>query len=395
MIDFSKYLGRTSSIFTHDLFDRMQQLKIIHKNSSILVLGGAGSIGSAVCKTLLSYNPRNIDIVDLSENNLVELTRDIRSSDIASKTKLRFICLDVGSQEFDKMFSVYGPYDYVYNLTALKHVRSEENQFTLIRMLQTNVINAVKAYKLSKNSGVKSYFCVSTDKAADPTNVMGATKLLMEKSLNSIAVPSTKIVLARFANVLFSDGSLPFGFQYRLQKNQPLSAPSDIRRYFISEQEAGELCVLSGSLGQNSEIFFPKMLEAQDAQSFTEVAKEFLKENNYRPKVYETEEAAKRSLKFDKSNGFWPCYFFKSNTSGEKYLEEFYTNDEVLNMDNFQTIGIIKPKFDDSFNYENFYASFMNLSSNNYKKEDILDLIKYYLANFKHVEKNASLNARM
>ena len=396
VLEHSKYLGRTHSLFEADLLKYKLELETIYENASVLVLGGAGSIGRAVCKTLLSFRPKSIDIVDISENNLVELTRDIRSSDLADKTNIRFVCLDIGGEEFVRMFEAYGPYDYVYNLTALKHVRSEENEFTLLRMLQTNIFNSVKAYQLAQGSGAKAYFCVSTDKAADPTNVMGATKLLMEKSLGSVLVPNTKVVLARFANVLFSDGSLPFGFKNRIEKNQPLSVPEDIQRYFIAEQEAGELCVISGSLGNSSEIFFPKTLQVQDAQYFTDIAKQFLTTQNYQPKIYSSEKSAKSSLTADKAQGAWPCYFFKTNTTGEKYIEEFFTSSENVLMDKFQTIGIIQPAIDQNFNFSEFFLQYKSLASGDiYTKADIVEFLRAHLPNFHHIEKNASLNARM
>ena len=396
VLEHLEYLGRTCSLFEADLSEKKLELDATYENASVLVLGGAGSIGRAVCKALLGFKPRNLDIVDISENNLVELTRDVRSSYLGENTSIRFVCLDIGSNEFEKMFEAYGPYDYVYNLTALKHVRSEENEFTLLRMLQTNIFNSVKAYELAKRSRVKSYFCVSTDKAADPASVMGATKLLMEKSLNSIAASDTKITLARFANVLFSDGSLSFGFKNRIEKNQPLSVPLDIQRYFISEQEAGELCVLSGCFANSSEIFFPKTLQAQDAQYFTEIAKQFLRSQNYRPKIYNCEKLAKSSLMLDKAHGEWPCYFFETSTTGEKYIEEFFTNSEKVILDKFHTIGIIQSEADKTFNYEKFLFHYKSLVEGGiYKKADIVELLKSYLPNFHHEEKNSTLNMRM
>ena len=307
VLEHSKYLGRTHSLFEADLLKYKLELETIYENASVLVLGGAGSIGRAVCKTLLSFRPKSIDIVDISENNLVELTRDIRSSDLADKTNIRFVCLDIGGEEFVRMFEAYGPYDYVYNLTALKHVRSEENEFTLLRMLQTIFVGK------HETAGRKSIFLCFYRQSADPTNVMGATKLLMEKSLGSVLVPNTKVVLARFANVLFSDGSLPFGFKNRIEKNQPLSVPEDIQRYFIAEQEAGELCVISGSLGNSSEIFF--QTPSGRCSIFTDIAKQFLTTQT-KPRF--SFQKIKSSLTADKAQGAWPCYFFKTNTTGEK-----------------------------------------------------------------------------
>lgn len=394
MID-TEYLNRNVSIFRPDLDILEDELNDKYSNSSVLVVGGAGSIGQAVCNTLLNYNPKSLHVVDISENNLVELTRDIRSQDRIIKTELKFICLDVGSDEFEIMFNDLGPYDYIYNLSALKHVRSEDNPYTLIRMIKTNVINTVKLYNMAKTSKVKSFFCVSTDKAANPGNAMGASKLLMEMALAHVDDGNCQIALARFANVLFSDGSLPAGFVNRYNKKQPLSAPSDIKRYFISRDEAGELCTLAGTFGANSEIYFPKHFDRNNAVSFTEIAEKYLKSEGYDALICNSEEEAKKNMKTinDKTN--WPCYFFKSNTTGEKSIEEFYTKNENVNFSQYESIGIIS-KNDTALDYEIFEKEFKKIITNDsINRNKILDFMKKNLIDFSHIEKGRSLNEKM
>ena len=264
-------------------------------SSRFLVIGGAGSIGQAVVKELFNRNPIKLHVVDISENNLVELVRDLRSSKGYIDGDFMTFAVDCGSLEFEILFEQQGPYDYVINLSALKHVRSEKDPYTLMRMIDVNILNTIKTIEMSIDAGVKKYFCVSTDKAANPVNMMGASKRIMEMFLYLYS-DKISISTARFANVAFSDGSLLFGFQQRLFKDQPIAAPTDIKRYFVTKKEAGELCLISTLLGENREIFFPKLNNNIKLTTFTEIAENFLKLNNYTPYICSSEDEAREKV---------------------------------------------------------------------------------------------------
>ena len=249
-------IGRENPIFFEDINDNHLYLQNEVKNAKFLILGAAGSIGQAVTKEIFKRKPKLIHAVDINENNLVELVRDLRSTFNKSSTDFKTFALDIGSQEYKAFIGHYNNYDFVLNLSALKHVRSEKDPFTLMRMVTVNILNTIETIDYSILGTAKKYFCVSTDKAANPVNLMGASKSIMEMFL-MLKSKQLKISTARFANVAFSDGSLLYGFMQRVMKKQPIAAPSDIKRYFITHQEAGELCMLSSMLGENNEIFFP------------------------------------------------------------------------------------------------------------------------------------------
>jgi FlaA1/EpsC-like NDP-sugar epimerase len=255
-MDYLSLIGRNDVLFASDVSSKEDYLKEIICKSRFLIIGGAGSIGQAVTNEIFRRDPRTLHVVDISENNMVELVRDIRSTAGYGSGDFRTFVLDCGGVEFEALMSIEGPYDYVFNLSALKHVRSESDPFTLMRMIMVNIFNTIKTVRLSNKMGVKKYFCVSTDKAANPVNMMGASKRIMEIFLMRESL-TQNISMARFANVAFSDGSLLHGFNQRFAKQQPFAVPNDIRRYFITPQESGELCLLSGLLGENREIFFP------------------------------------------------------------------------------------------------------------------------------------------
>ena len=252
-------ISRTRRIFVEDINENSMRLNEIVSSSSFLIIGAAGSIGQSVTKEIFKRNPKIIHCVDISENNLVELVRDIRSSLGYIAGEFRTYALDAGSLEFQNLFHSVGGYDYIFNLSALKHVRSEKDPFTIMRMIDVNIFNTIKVAELGIQYNAKKYFCVSTDKAANPVNMMGGSKKIMEIFLNNMSA-RLNISMARFANVAFSDGSLLFGFQNRIQKKQPIAAPNDIKRYFLSHQEAGELCLMSCLLGENRDLFFPSSL---------------------------------------------------------------------------------------------------------------------------------------
>lgn len=336
-------IGRTDNLFTSDLSQFSTALDKEVMCSRFLVLGGAGSIGQAVVKEIFKRKPQKIHVVDISENNLTELVRDIRSSFGYIDGDFQTFALDIGSIEYDAFIKADGCFDYVLNLSALKHVRSEKDPYTLMRMIDVNIFNTDKTIQQSIDKGVKKYFCVSTDKAANPANMMGASKRIMEMFLMRKS-ENINISTARFANVAFSDGSLLHGFNQRILKKQPIVAPNDIKRYFVTPQESGELCLMSCIFGENRDIFFPKLSKALHLISFADIAVKYLEQRGYEPHFCETEDEARELAKILPEQGKWPCLFTISDTTGEKDFEEFFTEKEIVDMDRFQNFGVIKNK---------------------------------------------------
>lgn len=334
-------IGRTDALFTQDIAHHEAELFRIVSESRFLVLGGAGSIGQAVTKEIFKRNPKKLHVVDISENNMVELVRDIRSSFGYIDGDFQTFALDIGSLEYDAFIKADGKFDYVLNLSALKHVRSEKDPYTLMRMIDVNVFNTDKTIQQSIDAGAKKYFCVSTDKAANPVNMMGASKRIMEMFLMRKS-EQIAISTARFANVAFSDGSLLHGFNQRIQKRQPIVAPNDIKRYFVTPQESGELCLMSCIFGENRDIFFPKLSEALHLISFADIAVKYLEQLGYEPHLCDSEEEARQLAHMLPEQGKWPCLFTASDTTGEKDFEEFFTDKEELDMSRFENLGIIK-----------------------------------------------------
>lgn len=395
MIDLAM-LGRDQELFAPDIKKLEKSLKEIVSGSRFLVIGGAGTIGQAVTREIFKREPDALHVVDISENNMVELVRDIRSTIGYGVGDFRTFAVDCGSLEFDALMAFHGPYDYVFNLSALKHVRSEKDHFTLMRMVMVNVFNTLKTIQLARDSGAKKYFCVSTDKAANPVNMMGASKRIMEMFMMRESL-TQNISMARFANVAFSDGSLLHGFNNRFAKSQPFSAPNDVRRYFVTQQESGELCLLSGLLGDNRDVFFPKLSEKLNLITFSDIARRYLREHGYEPYDCATEsEARDRAEELIKKKQ-WPCYFFKSDTTGEKDFEEFFTDAENLDMARFQTVGVIQneAKFDDH-KLNEFMDGIEALRVNGvWVKEDIVKLFFNLLPEFAHKETGKYLDQRM
>ncbi len=391
-----KLIGRKKELFRTDILKNSTKLKELVSISSFLVIGGAGSIGQAVVKEIFKRNPKKLHVVDISENNMVELVRDIRSSFGYIDGDFKTFALDIGSLEYDAFIKQDGHYDYVLNLSALKHVRSEKDQFTLMRMIETNIFNTDKTLHHSIKSGVKKYFCVSTDKAANPVNMMGASKRIMEMFVHRNSL-DMKVSMARFANVAFSDGSLLHGFNQRIEKQQPIVAPNDIKRYFVTPQESGELCLMSCIFGENRDIFFPKLSEDLDLISFADIAVKYLKEKGYEPYLCKDEDEARRLAKTLPQEGKYPCLFTRSDTTGEKDFEEFFTDAETLDMDRFENLGIIKN--DVSFDEEKLkhFETTMKTYKENlaWKKEDIVKEFFTLIPDFGHKETGKYLDGKM
>ena len=364
--------------------------------SSFLVLGAAGTIGQAVTKEIFKRNPKKLHCVDISENNLVELVRDIRSEYGYIDGDFQTFALDIGSPIYDAFIESDGVYDYVLNLSALKHVRSEKDPYTLMRMIEVNILNTIKTIQQSKAKGVKKYFCVSTDKAANPVNMMGASKRIMELFLMRESV-DMNISTARFANVAYSDGSLLHGFKMRMEKHQPIVAPNDVRRYFVSKEESGQLCLMSTILGDNRDIFFPKLNAERHLIKFSDLATDFVKSRGYQPYLCQSENEARELAKTLPSEGKWPCYFSPSDTTGEKDFEEFFTEGEALDLDRFERLGIVKSQMHyDSTLLDDFIAQIAAMRSNqSWNKFDIVALFQGLLPEFQHLEKGKYLDAKM
>jgi len=391
-----KLIGRKEPLFEVDISTNAYKINSIVEISSFLVIGGAGSIGQAVVKEIFKRNPLKLHVVDISENNMVELVRDIRSTYGYINGDFKTFSLDIGSLEYDAFIKSDGKYDYVLNLSALKHVRSEKDPFTLMRMIDVNVFNTIKTIKQSIENGTKKYFCVSTDKAANPVNMMGASKRIMELFLMRES-ENISISTARFANVAFSDGSLLHGFNQRVQKKQPIVAPNDIKRYFVTPQESGELCLMSCLLGENRDIFFPKLSENLHLITFSEIAKKYLIDLGYEPYEFETEDEARKLMKTLIADNKWPCLFSKSDTTGEKDFEEFYMDGEELDLNRFLNLGIVKSKL--SFDVNTLTSFVENIKSLKYKlawdKNDILNEFINILPEFDHMETGKYLDSKM
>jgi FlaA1/EpsC-like NDP-sugar epimerase len=395
-MDILKLIGRNQPLFSRDISAHEKELADIIGNASFLVIGGSGSIGQAVTKEIFKRNPQKLHVVDISENNLVELVRDIRSSFGYIDGDFRTFALDIDSAEYDAFIKSDGKYDYVLNLSALKHVRSEKDPFTMMRMINVNILNTIKTIEQSHANGTKKYFCVSTDKAANPVNMMGASKRIMELFLMQKS-QKMAISTARFANVAFSDGSLLHGFNQRIQKRQPIVAPNDIKRYFVTPQESGELCLMSCLLGDNRDIFFPKLTESLHSVTFSEIAEKYLRELGYEAYECASEDEARELVDVLPQQGKWPCLFSKSDTTGEKDFEEFFMDDEILDMDTYQSIGIIKSRYDiDPEKLDYFLDTIASMkAAGQWTKEVLVELFHEMLPGFDHKEKGKYLDSKM
>lgn len=331
-------MNRSRSLFEADIELNLNEIRSIVKASRFLVVGGAGSIGRQLVKELFSYDPMVLHVIDLSENGLVELVRQIRSTSGYGAGDFRALPLDVGSSFFDAFIKSSGGYDFILNLSALKHVRSEKDPYTLMRLIEVNIFNAVKLAMMAKKFNAK-YFVVSTDKAANPVNLMGASKRIMEKFM--LSGEFSEVSMARFANVAFSDGSLLQSFQNRLQERQPIVAPNDVERYFLTPKESGWLCLLSALFGRDGEIFVPKMSDEIKLTKFSDIAERYIKEMGLSLHYCHSEEEARKYLTHNWGDKKWPVYFFESDTTGEKLYEEFYTSNEHVEFKRFKDIGVI------------------------------------------------------
>lgn len=388
---------RESSMFYPDIEANKKELTKRIEGKKVLVIGGAGSIGSSYIRALLPFKPAKLVVVDTNENGLTELTRDLRSTyGMFVPEDYRTYPLSFADPVFEKIFRAEGGFHIVANFSAHKHVRSEKDVYSVEALLNNNVLNARKLLDLLVEFPPEHFFCVSTDKAANPVNIMGASKRIMEDMIMSYS-DQFKITTARFANVAFSNGSLPAGFIERLMKRQPLSSPSDVKRYFVSPEESGQICMLACMLGKNREIFFPKLGEEQ-MLTFSSIADKFLSMLGYEIKYCESEdEARKFAAEMPADSKTYPVYYFKSDTTGEKGYEEFFVPGEHLDMERFRSLGIIdtiipRPKKE----LDDFLADLTEtLKTPRVTKAQIVAMMQQYLPNFKHEEKGKNLDQKM
>ena len=389
---------RPESLLNQDLehFDNELQKRINDKN--VLVIGGAGTIGSHYIKAILKFKIAKLVVIDINENGLTELVRDLRSSTEYNIPEA-FITypVNLGDRGFEKIFRHHGPFEMVAKLAAHKHVRSEKDIFSIEAVIENNVLRARKLLDLLLEFPPEHFFCVSTDKAANPVNVMGASKKLMEELIMAYA-DQLPIKTARFANVAFSNGSLPLGFLDRLEKKQPWACPLGIRRFFVSPQESGELCLIASILGESGDIFYPKLDEEKDMIPFDEIAFDLLKALGLEADICQTEEEARqKALNLNDNPTAWPVFFFESDTSGEKSFEEFFTDEETRDEEKFFNLGFVKNEKNKNFNEINtIFADLKNLfESTNVTKEKVIHILQSYLPTFEHMETGKGLDSKM
>jgi FlaA1/EpsC-like NDP-sugar epimerase len=393
-------IGRTAPLFEKDIAVNEVYLSETIHNSRFLVIGGAGTIGSAICRELFARNPKVLHVIDISENNMVELVRDIRSSVGYGDGEFATFALDCGSDIFRAFINEQkkriGADDYVFNTSALKHVRSEKDPYTLMRMIDTNIFNTDSTMLIAKDCGAKKYFCVSTDKAANPVNIMGASKRIMEDLVMAYN-KYFKVTTARFANVAFSNGSLPDGWIHRLQKKQPLVAPSDVKRYFVSPEESGQICMLACILGNGGEVFFPKLGEDQ-MLTFSAICDEFVKAEGFEKKQCANDaEAVAFAANMGYESETYPVVYFGSDTTGEKSYEEFYVPGEKIDMQRFQALGVVEQTTRHEMAEVNGFFDKLEgiFAKEDFTKAQVVDAIKEFIPNFEHEEKGKNLDQKM
>ena len=379
--------------FEKDIFNNKNILSNKIFNQNILIIGGAGTIGSSYIQQILKYKPSKITVVDINENGLTELTRDLRSSNLLDYNP-EYITYPVNllSDTFDKIFNTES-WQVIANFSAHKHVRSEKDKISVEALIKNNVFGAIKLLNLCELNPPKYFFSVSTDKAANPVNIMGASKSLMEKLILS-KKNNYRVSTARFANVAFSNGSLLDGFIYRLNKKQPLSCPSDIKRFFVTPEQSGQICLLATFLGDSGNIFFPKLDFYKDQIYFKEIALDFLRQNGFEPVLVQSEKEAKE-FDFDKNPNKYPIYFFKTDTSGEKTFEEFFTEEEDYEINKYDSLGFINTP-DVKISFEDVESSFEKVfNDHNSEKSNIVAVIKKYVPDFMHIETGKHLDQKM
>lgn len=390
-------INRQESLFAHDIEDNKDRLHNEINGASVCVIGGAGSIGSSFIKSLLPFKPSKLIVVDLNENGLAELTRDLRSTyKLYIPTEYRTYTLNFSDPIFERIFRAEKGFDIIANFSAHKHVRSEKDKYSVEALIENNDIKAKHLLDLISEYPPKHFFCVSTDKAANPVNIMGASKRIMEDIIMSYS-SKFKVTTARFANVAFSNGSLPQGWLERIMKKQPLTAPCDVKRYFVSPEESGQICLLACILGNNRDIFFPKLRKEQ-MRTFSSICDDFVTALGFTKKEFDNDEDAKEfAANMPYNSTVYPVVYFKSDTTGEKAYEEFFVPGETLNMSRFHGLGVIENiKIRPLDEIEEFFNRIKHVFSNpSFTKEEVVLTIKQYIPNFEHEEKGKNLDQKM
>lgn len=389
---------RSQSMFMGDIEAHKDELTREIAGKSVCVIGGAGSIGSSYIKAILHFNPAKLVVVDLNENGLAELTRDLRSSaDIVVPADYRTYTLNFADPIFARIFREEKGFDIVANFSAHKHVRSERDRYSVQALIENNDIKAKRLMELLMEYKPKHFFCVSTDKAANPVNIMGASKRILEDLVMAYS-KEFPVTTARFANVAFSNGSLPDGWMHRLQKRQPLAAPNDVKRYFVSPEESGQICMLASILGRSGEVFFPKLGEEQ-MLTFSSICDDFVRENGLTKRMCQTDAEAKQyTLNTNRSTlNDWPVVYSSSNTTGEKAYEEFYIPGEQLDMQRFSSLGVVEKTTRQSLEkVDAFFREMEDIfKQDNFTKAQVVDAIKRFIPNFEHEEKGLNLDQKM
>ena len=396
---------RPISMFAADIEANKKLLSKEIKDKKVCVIGGAGSIGSSFIKAILRFEPKSVVVVDLNENGLAELVRDVRSTyGLYVPDEFRCYTLNFADPIFERIFREEKGFDIVANFSAHKHVRSEKDRYSVQALIENNDIKAKKLMDLLTVYPPKHFFCVSTDKAANPVNIMGASKRIMEDLVMAYN-KYFKVTTARFANVAFSNGSLPDGWLHRLQKQQPLAAPSDVKRYFVSPEESGQICMLACILGKPGEVFFPKLGEDQ-MLTFSSICDNFVKANGLEKEECTSDaEAKQKAAAID--NGQWsivngqskkyPVVYFKSDTTGEKAYEEFYVPGEEIDMQRFQSLGVVEQTTRHNMDEINSFFDKLEaiFQKENFTKTQVVDAIKEFIPNFEHEEKGRNLDQKM
>ncbi len=402
MINLDKFISekivkRPQGLLKHDLEKFDSELRKQIDGRSVMVIGGAGTIGSSYIKAILKFKVKRLYVVDINENGLTELVRDLRSSvGYNIPSDLKTYPINFSDPVFEKMFVNEGPFEIVANFAAHKHVRSEKDEYSIEAMIENNVLRAKKLLDLLLKHKPEHFFCVSTDKAANPVNIMGASKKLMEEVIMAYS-DTIPITTARFANVAFSNGSLPHGFLERYNMCHPWSCPSDVKRFFVSPLESGQICMMASVLGESGDIFFPKLDMVNDMQPFTMIVEALLAEYGMKPDICKTEDEARQKAQLlNASSKTYPVYYFSSDTSGEKAYEEFYTDQETLDIQTFPNLGVVKNKKARSKQeIESIFANLRNLFAQGTTKAGLVQALKKYLPNFEHIETGKNLDQKM
>lgn len=388
---------RKASLFADDIESNKEKLTKEIKGKKVCVIGGAGSIGSSFIKAILRFEPKSVVVIDLNENGLAELVRDVRSTEgLYVPEEFRCYTLNFADSIFERIFREERGFDIVANFSAHKHVRSEKDKYSVQALIENNDIKAKRLMDLLTVYPPKHFFCVSTDKAANPVNIMGASKRIMEDLVMAYN-KYFKVTTARFANVAFSNGSLPDGWIHRLQKKQPLAAPSDVKRYFVSPEESGQICMLACILGNGGEVFFPKLGEDQ-MLTFSSICDEFVKTEGFSKKVCSSDEEAKQfAAVMDYDSDTYPVVYFKSDTTGEKAYEEFYVPGEKIDMERFNALGVVEQTTRHNMTeVETFFTKLESIfSQETFTKSQVVDAIREFIPNFEHEEKGRNLDQKM